>query len=129
MMGFGSYVAGAAEISVTGDKFKIHRIVGETDPGYAVNPWLIERQVAGSFVFGLSALFYGESPSRTAPSSRPTSTPTTPCGFRRCRRSRRSSCPRPFPWGGIGEPTILVAAPAVMNAYFNATGNASARSR
>jgi len=26
------------------------------------------------------------------------------------------------PWGGVGEPTILVAAPAVLNAYFNATG-------
>ncbi len=25
-------------------------------------------------------------------------------------------------WGGVGEPTILVAAPAVMNAYFRATG-------
>ena len=31
-----------------------------TDPGYAVNPAQIERQVAGSFVYGLSALFYGE---------------------------------------------------------------------
>ena len=26
------------------------------------------------------------------------------------------------PWGGIGEPTICVAAPAVLNAYFDATG-------
>jgi isoquinoline 1-oxidoreductase beta subunit len=25
-------------------------------------------------------------------------------------------------WGGIGEPTICVAAPAVMNAFFRATG-------
>ena len=60
MMAFGSYVAGAAEVSVDGDKIKIHRIVGATDPGYAVNPAQIDRQVAGSFVYGLSALFYGE---------------------------------------------------------------------
>jgi len=40
-----------------GSKVKIHRIVGGTDPGYAVNPAQIERQVAGSFVYGLSALF------------------------------------------------------------------------
>jgi len=26
------------------------------------------------------------------------------------------------PWGGVGEPTICVAAPAVLNAYFHATG-------
>jgi isoquinoline 1-oxidoreductase beta subunit len=25
-------------------------------------------------------------------------------------------------WGGVGEPTICVAAPAVMNAFFAATG-------
>jgi isoquinoline 1-oxidoreductase beta subunit len=25
-------------------------------------------------------------------------------------------------WGGVGEPTILVAAPAIMNAHFRATG-------
>jgi isoquinoline 1-oxidoreductase subunit beta len=25
-------------------------------------------------------------------------------------------------WGGVGEPTIFVAAPAVLNAYFAATG-------
>ena len=61
MMGYGSYVAGVAEVSVTdGSKIKIHRIVAATDPGYVVNPAQIERQVAGSFVYGLSALFYGE---------------------------------------------------------------------
>ncbi|MEA2968582.1 MAG: isoquinoline 1-oxidoreductase subunit beta, partial [Alphaproteobacteria bacterium] len=60
-MGYGSYVAAAAEISVTGgNKIKIHRIVAATDCGHAVNPAQIERQVAGSFVYGLSALFYGE---------------------------------------------------------------------
>ena len=25
-------------------------------------------------------------------------------------------------WGGVGEPTIFVAAPAVLNAFFKATG-------
>ncbi len=42
-----------------GNKIKVHRIVAATDPGYAVNPAQIERQIAGSFVYGLSALFYG----------------------------------------------------------------------
>ena len=59
-MGFGSYVAACAEVSVDGNKVKVHRIVGATDPGYAVNPAQIERQVAGSFVYGLTALFLGE---------------------------------------------------------------------
>jgi len=60
-MGYGSYVAAVAEISVSdGNKIKIHRIVAATDPGFAVNPAQIERQIAGSFVYGLSALFHGE---------------------------------------------------------------------
>src|SRR5258708_39700279 len=62
-MGYGSYVAGAAEVSVTdGNKIKVHRIIAATDPGYVVNPAQIERQVAGSFVYGLSGLFYGGLP-------------------------------------------------------------------
>jgi isoquinoline 1-oxidoreductase beta subunit len=58
-MGFGSYVAAAAEISVGDNKPKVHRIVAATDPGYAINPAQIERQIAGSFVYGLTGLFYG----------------------------------------------------------------------
>src|SRR5438552_5868034 len=60
-MGYGSYVAACAEVSVSADgRLKIHRIVAATDPGVAVNPAQIERQVAGSFVYGLSAMLYGE---------------------------------------------------------------------
>ena len=47
-------------MSVSGGKLKVHRIVAATDPTYAVNPAQIERQVAGSFVYGLSALYYQE---------------------------------------------------------------------
>src|SRR5260370_3017715 len=67
-MGYASYVAGAAEISVTdGNRIKVHRTVAATDPGYAVNPAQIERQIAGSFVYGLSGLFYGGSTVKHAP--------------------------------------------------------------
>ena len=54
-------MAACAEVSVSdaGD-LKIHRIVAATDPGYAVNPQQIEAQIEGSFVFGLSALLYGD---------------------------------------------------------------------
>src|SRR5438270_387520 len=60
-MGYGSYVAAVAEVSVSKEgRLKIHRIVAATNPGHAVNPAQIERQVAGSFVYGLSAMMYGE---------------------------------------------------------------------
>ncbi|MFL5003372.1 MAG: molybdopterin cofactor-binding domain-containing protein, partial [Xanthobacteraceae bacterium] len=61
MKAFNSFVAAAAELSGRdGNKVKIQRIVAATDPGYAVNPAQIERQAAGSFVYGLSALFMQE---------------------------------------------------------------------
>ncbi len=122
-MGYGSYVAAAAEISVTdGNKIKIQRIVGATDPGHAVNPAQIDRQVAGSFVYGLSALFYGEC---TVKDGRIEQT-----NFHDYNSMRISEMPRVesivMPsggfWGGVGEPTIFVAAPAVLNAFFAATG-------
>jgi len=57
---FGSFVAACAEVSVDQGKLRIHRIVAATDCGHAVNPQQIEAQVEGSFVYGLSALLYGE---------------------------------------------------------------------
>jgi isoquinoline 1-oxidoreductase subunit beta len=122
-MGYGSYVAAAAEISVTGgNKVKVHRIVAATDCGYAVNPAQIERQIAGSFVYGLSALFYGEC---TVKDGRIEQT-----NFHDYNVMRISEMPKVesivMPsggfWGGVGEPTIFVAAPAVLNAFFAATG-------
>jgi isoquinoline 1-oxidoreductase beta subunit len=121
---FNSYVAGAAEISVTdGNKVKVHRLVGASDPGYAVNPAQIERQVAGSFVYGLSAAFMQEC---TVKDGRIEQT-----NFHEYNSMRIAQMPKvetvllqgggPV-WGGIGEPTICVAAPAVMNAFYRATG-------
>ena len=122
-MGYGSYVAAAAEISVTGgNKIKIHRIVGATDCGYAVNPAQIDRQVAGSFVYGLSALFYGEC---TVKDGRIEQTNfDTYNSMRIAEMPKVESIVMPSGgfWGGVGEPTIFVAAPAVLNAFFAATG-------
>ena len=124
MKAFNAYVAAAAEVSVTGDKIKIHRIVAATDPTFAVNPAQIDRQVAGSFVYGLSALFYQEC---TVKDGRIVET-----NFDTYDSMRIAQMPKvelilmpsgaSGPWGGVGEPTICVAAPAVMNAYAKATG-------
>ncbi|MGC2045225.1 MAG: molybdopterin cofactor-binding domain-containing protein, partial [Pseudolabrys sp.] len=123
-MGYGSYVAAAAEISVEGgNKIKIHRIVGATDPGFAVNPAQIDRQVAGSFVYGLSALFYGECTVKDGAIEQTNF--DTYNSLRIANMPKVESIVMPTggtPWGGVGEPTICVAAPAVLNAFFAATG-------
>jgi isoquinoline 1-oxidoreductase beta subunit len=123
VMGYGSYVAGAAEISVTdGSKIKVHRIVASTDPGYIVNPAQVERQIAGSFVYGLSALFYGGC---TVKDGKMEQTNFDTYNSMRIAEMPKVECvmvPSGGFWGGVGEPTIGVAAPAVLNAYFAATG-------
>ena len=117
-------MAAAAEVSVTGNKIKVHRIVGASDCTYAVNPAQIDRQVAGSFVYGLSALFYQECTVKDGAIQQ--------TNFDSYNSMRIAEMPKvesiilqpggDVPWGGIGEPTICVAAPAVLNAYFKATG-------
>jgi isoquinoline 1-oxidoreductase beta subunit len=122
-MGFGSYVAACAEVSVEGKKVKIHRIVGVTDPGYAVNPAQIERQIAGSFVYGLTGLFLGGNTVKAGRIEQE--------NFDSYDMMRIAQMPKVeavvLPshsgvWGGVGEPTICVAAPAVLNAIAAATG-------
>ncbi|PPD45800.1 MAG: aldehyde dehydrogenase [Methylocystis sp.] len=122
-MGFGSYVAAAAEVSVTdGDKIKIHRIVAATDPGYAVNPAQIERQIAGSFVYGLSALFHGGITVKNGRVEQENFDSYDSLRLKDMPKVESIVMPSGGFWGGVGEPTICVAAPAVLNAYFAATG-------
>jgi isoquinoline 1-oxidoreductase subunit beta len=121
--GYGSYTAAVAEVSVSSKGvLKVHRIVAATDPGYAVNPQQIEAQVQGSFVYGLSAVLYGqvtiakgravESNFDTYPVMRLAEMP----------KVETVIAPSGGFWGGVGEPTIAVAGPAVLNAIFAATG-------
>jgi len=124
MKAFNSFVAAACEISVQGgNKVKIHRIVAATDPGYAVNPAQIERQVSGSFVYGLSGLFMQECTVKDGAIAQ--------TNFHDYPSMRIAQMPKVETiiianggdvWGGIGEPTICVAAPAVLNAFYKATG-------
>jgi isoquinoline 1-oxidoreductase beta subunit len=122
-MGYGSYVAACAEVSVSdAGELKIHRIVASTDCGHVVNPQQVAAQIEGSFAYGLSALLFGE---MTAKNGRMEQE-----NFDTYEVVRMEHMPAvesyPIPsggfWGGVGEPTIFVAAPAVLNAIFAATG-------
>jgi isoquinoline 1-oxidoreductase subunit beta len=122
IMGFGSYVAGCAEVSVTDGNLKIHRIVGGTNSGHAVNPELIARQVEGSFVYGLSAMLYGECTVRDGAIVQRNFDTYQVMHIDEMPKVEAVVVPDYEFWGGVGEPTIAVAAPAVLNAIFAATG-------
>jgi isoquinoline 1-oxidoreductase beta subunit len=123
IMGFRSYVAACAEVSVNKKgELKIHRIVAATDPGHAVNPQQIAAQVEGSFVYGLSAALFGEITVKDGRVEQQ-NFDTYPVMRMEHMPAVETICmPSGGFWGGVGEPTIAVAAPAVLNAIFAATG-------
>jgi isoquinoline 1-oxidoreductase beta subunit len=122
-MGYGSYVAACAEVSVsTEGRLKIHRIVAATNPGHAVNPAQIERQVAGSFVYGLSAALYGECTVKGGAIEQTNFDSYNVMRIDEMPKVEVVIMPSGDFWGGVGEPTISIAAPAVLNAIFAATG-------
>ena len=122
-MGYGSYSAATAEVSVDAKgKLKVHRMVLALNCGHAVNPHQIAAQVEGSVAYGLSAALYGE---MVIDKGRVTNT-----NFDTYEIMRLAEMPKVETvivptydfWGGVGEPTISVVAPAVMNAIFAAIG-------
>jgi isoquinoline 1-oxidoreductase subunit beta len=122
-MGYGSYVASVAEVSVSSDgRLKVHRIVAATNPGHAVNPAQIERQIAGSFVYGLSAMLYGECTVSNGAIEQTNFDTYNVMRIDEMPKVEVVIVPTGDFWGGVGEPTIAVAAPAVLNAIFAATG-------
>jgi isoquinoline 1-oxidoreductase subunit beta len=122
-MGYGSYSAATAEVSVDGaGNVKVHRMVLATNCGHNVNPDQIAAQVEGSVVYGLSATLYGECPVENGR--------MTSLNFDTYRMLRLAEMPKVETvlvptydfWGGVGEPTICVVAPAVINAVHAAIG-------
>jgi len=122
-MGYGSYSAAVAEVSVAPNgTVKVHRMVLALNCGHAVNPDQIAAQVEGSVAYGLSAALYGE---LTVDKGR-----IVEDNFHRYNIMRINEMPKVETvivptydfWGGVGEPTICVVSPAVMNAISAATG-------
>jgi isoquinoline 1-oxidoreductase beta subunit len=122
-MGYGSYSAAVAEVSVSdAGKVKVHRMVLAVNCGHAVNPDQIAAQVEGSVAYGLSATFYGECPVENGR--------MTNLNFDSYEILKIAEMPKVETvivashdfWGGVGEPTICVVAPAVLNAIHAAVG-------
>jgi isoquinoline 1-oxidoreductase beta subunit len=91
------------------------------DCGVAVNPAQIERQIAGSVVFGLSALFLQECTVKEGAIEQDNFDSYDSMRIAQMPKVESIIMPSGERWAGVGE-TICVAAPAVLNAYFAATG-------
>ena len=121
--GFGSYCAGVAEITMTpAGKVKVERLVIAVDCGTACNPDQIAAQVEGSVVYGLGATFYQENTVKEGRMVQENFDTFPSFMLAEMPKVETVLVPSGGFWGGIGEPTIAVAAPAVLNAIYAATG-------
>jgi isoquinoline 1-oxidoreductase beta subunit len=121
-MGYASYSAAVAEVSVSPKgEVKVHRMVLALNCGHAVNPATIAAQVEGSVAYGLST-FMSQA---TVDKGR-----IAELNFNTYPVVRLAQMPKVETvivptfdfWGGVGEPTICVVGPSIMNAIFAATG-------
>jgi isoquinoline 1-oxidoreductase beta subunit len=119
---FGSYSAHVAEVSVEDDRVRVHRMVCAIDCGQYVNPGIIAAQTEGGAIFGASAALFQE---LTFEKGRLQQT-----NFNTFPVMRMNECPQIETHivenneksGGIGEPGVPCAAPAIANAVYAVTG-------
>jgi isoquinoline 1-oxidoreductase beta subunit len=119
---FGSYSAHVAEVSVTDGKVRVLRMVCAIDCGQYVNPGIIAAQTEGGAIFGASAALYQEltfdngrlqqTNFHTFPAMRINESPQIETHI--VENNEKA--------GGIGEPGVPCAAPAIANAVFAVTG-------
>ncbi len=120
---FGSYVTAIAEAEVDNDgEIAIRRVTAAVDCGTVVNPNGVEAQIQGGLIFGLTAALYNEI---TIAKGR-----VQQSNFNNYRMMRINEAPAIEVYlvrngeapGGLGEPGTSIAAPALANALFAATG-------
>jgi isoquinoline 1-oxidoreductase subunit beta len=119
---FGSYIAEAAEVTVTGNTFKIDRIVAAIDCGQVINPESVRAQAESAIIYGLSAALKNEITIKDGAVEQsnfdgydPIRIDEAPPIEVHLVKSREDP-------GGMGEPALPPAAPAVANAIFAASG-------
>jgi CO/xanthine dehydrogenase Mo-binding subunit len=118
----GGLVAQVAEVSVTNGRVRVHRVTCAADCGRIIHPGIVEAQLSGSIVAGLTAAFYGEI---TLEKGR-----VKQGNFTDYRMLRIGETPEIAVHlvrseeepGGVGEPAVPPIAPAVTNALFALTG-------
>jgi isoquinoline 1-oxidoreductase beta subunit len=118
----GNWVAEVAEVTVTGNKLRVDRIICAIDCGRVINPQGARQQIEGGIIDGLSAALYGKITVRNGIVRERNFD-----DYRFCRIDEipvidvdiveSKDAPR-----GLGEGPLPPVAPAITNAIFAATG-------
>ena len=118
----GSYVAQVVEASVDDGNVRVHRVVSAIDSGHVVNPLSVEMQTQGAIVYALTAALYGEITIKDGGAEQANFDSYDMLRIADAPKVETVIVPSGDFWGGVGEPTICVVTPAVLNAIQAATG-------
>lgn len=119
---FGSIVAQAVQVSVTGDRLRVEKVVAAVDSGEVIHPAIARDQVESGIIFGLTAALYGDI---TVGGGR-----VRQSNFHDYQMVRMNNTPSMEVYfiesgaalGGMGEVGTPPLAPALCNAIFAASG-------
>jgi isoquinoline 1-oxidoreductase subunit beta len=119
---FGSYIAEAAEVTVKGNNFRINRVVAAIDCGRIVNPESVRSQAESAIIYGLSAALKNEITLKNGAVEQTNFDGYDPIRINEAPPIEVHLLHSKEDPGGMGEPALPPAAPAVANAIFAASG-------
>ena len=118
---FGSCMAQVVELSMEKDQPRIHRVVGAIDCGQVVNPNILEQQIQGGVIYGLTNALRAKITIEKGRVVQGNFDDYAPMRMNEVPKVEAYFVESSEPPTGAGEPPIPPLAPAVCNAMYAAT--------
>jgi isoquinoline 1-oxidoreductase beta subunit len=118
---FQSYMAEVVEITMEKDQPKVHRVVAAVDCGQVINPSILEQQIQGGIVYGLSNALHAHITIDKGRIVQGNFDDYSPLRMDETPTVEVYAVSSQEPPTGIGEPSVPPVAPALCNAIYAAT--------
>jgi isoquinoline 1-oxidoreductase beta subunit len=118
---FASYMAEVVEITMESDQPRVHRVVAAVDCGQVVNPSILEQQIQGGIVYGLSNALRAKITIEKGRVVQGNFDDYAPLRMDETPVVEVYAVLSPEAPTGIGEPSVPPIAPALCNAMYAAT--------
>lgn len=118
---FQTYMAEVVEITMENNQPKVHRVVAAVDCGQVVNPSILEQQIQGGVIYGLSNALRAQITIDKGRIVQGNFDDYAPLRMDETPTVEVYAVPSQESPTGIGEPSVPPVAPAVCNAIYAAT--------
>ena len=118
---FQTYMAEVVEITIEGTQPKVHRVVAAVDCGQVVNPAILEQQIQGGVIYGLSNALRAQITIDKGRVVQGNFDDYPPLRMEEAPAVEVYAVPSQEAPTGIGEPSLPPVAPALCNAIYAAT--------